>query len=77
MPVLFLHVRDGSDLISDPDGSWFPDVVSAKSEAIHGARELMSQSIICGGHLGIDRRFEIADQEGNIVAIVPFREAVN
>jgi len=37
----------------------------------------MRQSIIRGGHLGIDRRFEIADQEGNIIAIVPFREAVN
>jgi hypothetical protein len=77
MPLFFLHVRDGADLICDPDGSCFPDVVFAKSEAIHSARELMSQSILRGGHLGIDRRFEIADQGGNVVAIVPFREAVN
>jgi hypothetical protein len=75
--AFFLHVRDGPDLISDPDGSCFPDVDFAKSEAILSARELMSQSIIRGGRLGIDRRFEIADQEGNTVAIVPFREAVN
>ena len=77
MPLFFLHLRDGSGLISDPDGSCFPDVVFAKSEAIHSARELMSQSVIRDGRLGIDRRFEIADQEGNIVAIVSFREAVN
>ena len=36
----------------------------------------MSQSVIRDGRLGIDRRFKITDQEGNIVAIVP-REAVN
>jgi len=69
MPLFFFHVSDGPDLISDPDGSYFPDVVFAKSEAIHSARELMSQSIIRCGRLGIDRRFEIADQEGNIVAL--------
>ena len=76
MRLFFLHVRDGSELISDPEGSCFPDVVVAKSEAIHSARELMSQSVIRDGRLGIDRRFKITDQEGNIVAIVP-REAVN
>jgi len=66
MPLFFFHVRDGSDLICDPD------VVFAKSEAIHSAREPMSQSIIRCGRLGIDRRFEIADQEGNIVALCHF-----
>ena len=63
--------------MSDPDGSCFLDVVFAKSEAIHSARELMSQSVIPDGRLSIDRCFEIADQEDNIVAIVRFREAVN
>ena len=55
----------------------FADVASAKSEAIHSARELMSPSVIRDGRLGIDQRFEIADQGGNIVAIVTFREAIN
>src|SRR5262245_58943067 len=46
MTLFFFHVRDGLDFICDPDGSCFPDVVFAKSEAIHSARELMRQSII-------------------------------
>ena len=75
MPQFFLHVRDGAWLISDPDGSCL-DVASAKTEAIYSARELMSQSIIADGRLGIDRRFEIFDHEGNIVAVVPFCQAV-
>jgi len=77
MPLFFLHLQDGSDLMSDPDGSCFLDVAFSKSEAIHSAPELMSQSVIPDGRLGIDRCFEIADQEDNIVAIVRFREAVN
>jgi len=37
----------------------------------------MSQSIIRDGHLGIDRHFEITDEQGNTIVIVPFREAIS
>jgi len=77
MPRFFLHVRDGVDLITDPDGSCFPDIGSARAEAILSARELMSQSILGHACIGIERRFEIADNQGSTVAIVPFREAVH
>lgn len=77
MPQFFFHVRDGVSLISDPDGSCLPDVAAAQTEAILCARELMSQSIIRDGSLGIERRFEITDDQGNTIAIVPFREAIS
>jgi NADH dehydrogenase FAD-containing subunit len=76
MPLYFFHVRDGVHLILDPDGSCLPDLASAQTEAVLSARELMSQSIVGAGRLGIERRFEIADYEGKTVAIVPFSEAV-
>jgi hypothetical protein len=76
MPLYFLHLRDGLTFISDPDGSCLHDAAAARTEAILSARELMSQSILTDGRLGIDRRFEVADDQGNTIAIVPFREAV-
>jgi len=76
MPLFFLHVRDGLHLIVDPDGSCLPDLAAAKTEAVLSARELMSQSIVGDGRLGIERRFEIADYKSKTVATVPFRDAV-
>jgi len=77
MPGFFLHVRDGVSFIPDPDGSCLLDVAAARAEAILCARGLMSQSIIRDGHPGTERCFEITDDEGNTVAMVPFREAIS
>jgi len=77
MPQFFFHVRDGVPFIPDPDGSCLLDVAAAQAEAILCARELMSQSIIRDGRLGIERCSEITDDEGNTVAMVPFREAIS
>jgi hypothetical protein len=46
MPLFFLRVRDGVQLISNPDGSFIPDVVSEKTATIYSAGELMRHSII-------------------------------
>ena len=77
MPLYFLHLRDSVSFIPDPEGSCLPDVAAARTEAILSARELMSHSIIGHGRLGMERRFEITDDQGNTIAIVPFREAVS
>lgn len=40
------------------------------------AREFISRSVLNGERLGLDRQFEIADRIGQVLLIVPFRDAV-
>ncbi|WP_409567974.1 DUF6894 family protein [Methylobacterium sp. E-025] len=42
MPCFYLHLRDGDDLVEDPDGSDFPNVKAAKEEARASARYLIA-----------------------------------
>jgi hypothetical protein len=76
MPLLFLHIRNGANLIRDLEGASFPDLASARAEAIASARELMCQSILSHGRLGIERRFEITNDIGEVEIVVPFHDAL-
>ncbi len=76
MPLFFLHLRDRDDVFRDPDGTLVRDLDAAHGEALTSARSLMSQAIMVDGHSGVHRRFEIADETGQTILVVPFHEAV-
>jgi len=73
---LFLHIQDGEARLLDPEGADFPDLASAKAEAIKSARELLSQCVLTGTPMGLHRVFEIADAGGRTLTTVPFSEAI-
>jgi hypothetical protein len=58
----------------DDEGMVLPDVAAAESEALESATELVIEKIKTGQR--IDSRFEVTDAEGNLVFVLPFREAV-
>jgi hypothetical protein len=76
MQHYFLHVRSGDSRLEDPDGADFADIAAAKAEAIESARELISECVLTGLPMGLHRLFEITDDEGRLVASVPFSDAV-
>jgi CheY-like chemotaxis protein len=76
MQHYFLHIRNGDTRVVDPDGGDFADLASAKAEAIESARELISQCVLNGRPLGLHRVFEIVDRNGQMLAAVPFSEAI-
>jgi len=76
MPVFYLHISDGDELIRDPEGAYFHDLDAARAEAIHSARELMADSIVSEGRIGVERSMEVSDELGVRLLIVPFRETV-
>jgi hypothetical protein len=76
VPLYFLHLRDGNDFFHDPDGSPAVNLDAARREALATARSLMSQEVVASGRTGIHRRFEIADESGQTVLVVPFLQAV-
>jgi hypothetical protein len=71
MSKFFLHQVFANHRIPDPDGYEFQTLNDARSEALAAAREITGGSLRAGkGLVSID--FEIVDEAGNILSVVPF-----
>jgi hypothetical protein len=75
MPRYFFHVRDGDDLILDREGLELPDLDSALEECRSLVRTVLNEdqhrAILSPG-----RQFEIVDELGRLVLVIPFRAVV-
>jgi hypothetical protein len=76
MPRYFFHLRDGLEISYDREGRELPDPEASRAKAIESARQTMAKAILCGERLGMTREFQIEDENGQTVALVPFREAI-
>jgi Domain of unknown function (DUF6894) len=54
MARYFFHIKDGTDLIQDPEGSDLATIEDARSQALKSARELWADAIKSGRSLGAD-----------------------
>ncbi|MEO5808347.1 DUF6894 family protein [Devosia sp.] len=76
MSRYFFNMVDGIS-ISDPEGREFAgDLDGLRVEAIKDARQLISDAARSGSDIS-DRRFEICDEQGRLVLIVNFTEALD
>lgn len=75
VPRFFIHVRDGDHLIRDPKGTEASSLDIACAETLAAAREFFASQIIVGA-ITDRRRFEIVDETGRTVAVIPFQDAV-
>ena len=75
MPLYYFHVRSDGVEILDPEGSTYPDLDSARREAVAGARSILSEEIK-GGRLAIDERLDIEDEEGRVLLSIAFAEVL-
>ena len=71
MPRYYFHIRNGFELIEDPEGIELP----AKSEAEEAARELLASKVKSGDIID-GQEFEIHDGWGNRLLRVPFKSAL-
>jgi hypothetical protein len=76
MPRYFFHLRDGVDILLDPDGRELPDAAAAAQLALTEARSLMSHEIL-GGVLHLSQRLDVEDSEGRVVHSLAFSDAVS
>lgn len=76
MPRFFLHVRNGSELVEDPDGEEFDTLAAAEREAEAAARDLMAERLRCGLSMDVDREMVISAEDGAIASTIPFRRAL-
>ena len=74
MARYYFHIKDGADLIKDPEGTELLTVDDARSQALKSARELWADAIKSGRDLGADA-VVIADEQGSLT-FVPMAEAL-
>ena len=74
MARYYFHIKDGADLIKDPEGSELLTADEARSQALKSARELWADAIKSGRDLGADA-VVIADEQGSLT-FVPMAEAL-
>jgi hypothetical protein len=77
MTLYYLHIKDGAELLLDPEGSNLPNLEAARNEAIDGARQLISEAVLTGSPLRMQRAFQIDDADGYTLLSVPFTDAIN
>lgn len=75
MPLYYFHLRDGVDVLIDPEGSELTDLAAAQRQAMVAARSLLSVDAL-EGRLRLDLRLDVEDEHGNIVHRLPFAAAV-
>lgn len=75
MTRYFFHICSRTERIEDREGADFDTVQAALAEARLAARELLAEDVR-KGQVDETRFCEIADERGQLVARVPFSEAL-
>ena len=76
MALYFMHLRDGTDELLDPDGREFPDVESLKKAVLFSVRDLIAGDVR-DGVVDLRYRIDAEDEGGTIVYTLAFRHAFN
>ena len=76
MARYFMHLRDGTEQILDPEGLEFASVEALRKAVLVAARDLMTGDIR-EGVLDFRFRIDAEDEAGVIVYSLPFKHAIN
>ena len=74
MPRFFLHMRNDRT-VEDQEGLILEDAGAARREAIRSVRDILAAEVKLG-HLNLAGEIEVADENGQPILTVPFREAI-
>jgi hypothetical protein len=75
MPRFFFHIHDDLDC-PDDEGTELPDLAAAEESATSEARLLMCDLLRREGRIALNHRIDIEDDEGGLLATVPFSKVV-
>ena len=77
MPLFYFHIKENGDVLYDDEGSDHPDLDAAREEAIEGIRQIISNAILTGSPLGLDREMHVDDDAGHTLLKIRYREVVD
>lgn len=75
MQTYFFHLRNGSDVLLDPEGRSLPSIEAVAAAAMREARALISAEVI-NGHISLISHINVEDQAGQVVHSLSFEDAV-
>ena len=75
MPTFHFNIMNTAATIMDFESTDLESLASARDEAILDARSLMSMAMLDGRDIS-NRAFEICNDQGDVLMIVAFRDAV-
>ena len=77
MPLYYLHLRDGTDQILDPEGLELNGMEAVRKAVLRGARDTISHDVIADGIVDFRFRIDAENEAGEIVYSLPFTDAVS
>ena len=66
MTIYYFHLRDGDDVLLDPEGIELPNNDAIVARALSEARHLMSEDVLTGV-LDLAQRIDVEDEDGQVV----------
>jgi hypothetical protein len=75
MPLYFFHLRNAEDRVIDDEGRRIDDVSMVPELAQREARGIISADALTG-HIDLDQRIEVEDENGLILLTLPLAHAV-
>ena len=76
MARYFMHLRDGTDELLDPEGREFPSLAALRVAVLFAVRDLLIGDVR-NGVMDLRFRIDAEDESGNIVHTMPFKHALN
>ena len=76
MKTYFFHLRDGIDVLLDPDGRQLVDLAAAIAAALIEARSIIGADALLGTIM-LEQRIDVEDELGAIVHSLEFEDAVH
>ena len=71
----YFHLRDGEDLLLDPEGQELPSLDAVRKVTLASARSIISNDVR-GGRVDLTCHVDVEDASGAIVHSLPFEDAV-
>jgi hypothetical protein len=75
MALYYFHLRDGKDVLLDPEGCELPDFKAVVDRTMATARSILSADLL-DGHLDLDLRIDVVDAKGKTIHSLNFADAV-
>ena len=76
MALYFFHLRDGVDILLDPEGRTLDGQAAIAAAALSEARALFSADVLTG-RVDLDQRIEVEDDKGVVVHGLRLGDAVD
>lgn len=76
MARYYFHLRDGQDILIDPEGREIADATEIPGIVLKEVRSMMSQDAL-EGQIRFNQSIDVLDMSGRVVCHLSFRDAVS